>query len=229
MATYRMTRLPLQAVVAACLAAATAACATSRSAVELAPGTGVLTSSGRPEALATAGNRYVVTEADVNFMAGMIPHHAQALRMARLAPTNAASREILLLCERILVSQGDEIELMRSWLADHGQRVPPADATHHRMMHDGVEHDMLMPGMLSEDEMAQLARARGVEFDRMFLTFMIRHHEGAISMVDELLASAGAAHDDFVYKFASDVWADQTAEIERMEKMLAALASGGGR
>jgi uncharacterized protein (DUF305 family) len=90
-----------------------------------------------------------------------------------------------------------------------------------------MEHDMLMPGMLTEDEMAQLDRSRGVEFDRLFLTFMIRHHEGALRMVEELHSSPGAAHDDLVYKFSSDVWADQTSEIDRMEKLLAALPSGG--
>jgi uncharacterized protein (DUF305 family) len=169
----------------------------------------------------------VYTPADVNFMQGMIPHHAQAVRMTTWAPTHGASREVLLMCERMLVSQRDEIELMRNWLSERGERVPPRDATHHRMTHDGMEHDMLMPGMLTEEEMAQLDRARGAEFDRLFLTFMIRHHEGAITMVDELLASAGAAHDDAIYKFASDVWADQTAEIERMQKLLATLPSGG--
>lgn len=168
------------------------------------------------------------TPADVNFMQGMIPHHAQAVRMARLSPTNAGSRDVRMLSERIIVSQADEIELMRTWLRDRGERVPPPDATHHRMTHGGMEHDMLMPGMLTEEELAQLERARGVEFDRLFLTLMIRHHQGALTMVDELFSSPGAAHDDLVYTFASDVWADQTSEIDRMEKLLAALPHGGG-
>jgi uncharacterized protein (DUF305 family) len=161
-------------------------------------------------------------------MSGMIPHHAQALRMASWADSHGARADVRLMCEKIIVSQRDEIALMQDWLRDRGEKVPDANATHLRMTMDGMEHDMLMPGMLNDEELAQLDRARGPEFDRLFLTFMIRHHEGALEMVDKLFASAGAAQDDFVYKFASDVFADQTAEIDRMEKMLGALSSGGG-
>jgi uncharacterized protein (DUF305 family) len=164
---------------------------------------------------------YPYTEADVNFMAGMIPHHAQAVAMASMAPTHASSPQVKLMCERQLVSQRDEIELMRLWLRDRGQRVPAANSTRHRMVMNGVEHDMLMPGMLSDEEMAQLAKARGAEWDKLFLKFMIKHHEGALKMVDELFATHGAAQGDDIYAFASDVFADQTAEIERMQKMLA--------
>ncbi len=160
-------------------------------------------------------------EADVNFMAGMIPHHAQAVAMATMAPTHASSPSVKLMCERQLVSQRDEIELMRTWLRDRSQRVPAANSTRHRMVMNGMEHDMLMPGMLSDEEMAQLEKARGDAWDKMFLKFMIKHHEGALKMVEELFASYGAAQGDDVYKFASDVFADQTAEIERMQKMLA--------
>jgi uncharacterized protein (DUF305 family) len=98
--------------------------------------------------------------------------------------------------------------------------VPSATATHHRMKMNGVEHDMLMPGMLSAEQLAALDKARGAEWDRLFLTAMIRHHEGAIKMVDDLFASYGALQDDDVYKFASDMYADQSIEIERMETML---------
>jgi uncharacterized protein (DUF305 family) len=164
---------------------------------------------------------YPYTEADVNFMAGMIPHHAQAVAMASMAPTHASSPQVKLMCERQLVSQRDEIELMRLWLRDRGQRVPAANSTRHRMVMNGMEHDMLMPGMLSDDEMAQLAKARGAEWDKLFLKFMIKHHEGALKMVEELFATHGAAQGDDIYAFASDVFADQTAEIERMQKMLA--------
>ena len=93
---------------------------------------------------------------------------------------------------------------------------------------DGVEHAMLMPGMLTDAELAQLDRARGVDFDRLFLTFMIRHHEGALTMVEQMFASPGAGQDDIVFKFASDVFADQSTEIDRMQKMLEALPPGGG-
>ena len=164
---------------------------------------------------------YPYTEADVNFMAGMIPHHAQAVAMASMAPTHASSPQVKLMCERQLVSQRDEIELMRMWLSDRGQRVPPANSTRHRMVMNGVEHDMLMPGMLSDEEMAQLAKARGDAWDKLFLKFMIKHHEGALKMVEDLFNTHGAAQGDDIYAFASDVFADQTAEIERMQKMLA--------
>jgi uncharacterized protein (DUF305 family) len=111
---------------------------------------------------------------------------------------------------------------MRNWLRDRGERVPEPNATRHRMKMNGMEHDMLMPGMLSDEEMAQLDRARGPEWDRLFLAGMIRHHEGALKMVDDLFEAYGALQDDDLYKFASDVYADQSIEIERMEKMLAA-------
>lgn len=163
------------------------------------------------------------SDADVHFMAGMIPHHAQAVKMARLAPTHGASEAVRLFAERVVVGQADEIRLMQMWLEDRGERVPPADATHLMMEMNGMQHAMLMPGMLTDEEMAQLDRARGREFDRLFLTFMIRHHEGAIAMVDQLFASAGAAQDDDVYMFASGVYADQTSEIDRMQSMLEAL------
>jgi uncharacterized protein (DUF305 family) len=90
----------------------------------------------------------------------------------------------------------------------------------------GMTHDMLMPGMLNAEELAALDRARGVEFDRLFLNAMIKHHEGAIVMVEELTASAGAALDEIVFRFSSDVYADQTTEIDRMQKMLVALPTG---
>ena len=117
---------------------------------------------------------------------------------------------------------------MRNWLRDRGQAVPAANATHHRMKMNGMEHDMLMPGMLSPEELAaarQGARHRsGIACSS---PCMIRHHEGAIKMVDELFASYGALQDDDVYKFASDVYADQSTEIERMQKMLAAVEKRG--
>jgi uncharacterized protein (DUF305 family) len=125
------------------------------------------------------------------------------------------------MCERMLVSQRDEIVWMRNWVRDRGQYVPAADATHHKHKMGGMEHDMLMPGMLTAEELAQLDKARGKEFDRLFLTFMIKHHEGAIQMVDDLFNSPGALQDEELYAFASDIYADQTAEIERMQKMLA--------
>jgi uncharacterized protein (DUF305 family) len=158
------------------------------------------------------------TAADVQFMSGMIGHHAQAVLMASWAPTHGASAAVRALCERIVVGQTDEIGLMQRWLRERHETVPAADARGHMMA--GMDHPMLMPGMLTPEQMSALDRARGTEFDRQFLLGMIMHHEGAIIMVDELMNSYGAAQDGIVYKFSSDVYADQTTEIERMTKML---------
>jgi uncharacterized protein (DUF305 family) len=165
-----------------------------------------------------------VNAADVEFMSGMIPHHAQAVLIAGWAPTHGARDDVRILCERIVVAQKDEIALMQTWLSDRGLPVPAADATHHVMKMGDMEHKMLMPGMLSAEQLAQLEKARGPEFDRLFLTFMIKHHEGALTMVDTLFESYGGAQDETVFRLASDIWADQQAEIERMQLML----TGGG-
>ena len=164
-------------------------------------------------------------QADVAFMQGMIPHHAQAVVMAKMAKTHGARADVLILCERILVAQSDEITLMRNWLRDRGQTVPAADATAHKHTVNGVTHDMLMPGMLTPEEMAALDKARGPEWDRLFLAGMIKHHEGALSMVDDLFEAYGSLQDDEMFKFASDVYADQTTEIDFMQKMLNAMSS----
>ena len=165
--------------------------------------------------------------ADVHFVTGMIPHHAQAVKMAGWAPTHGASAALHRFAERIVVAQRDEIAMMRTWLGTQGVPVPAADATHMMMERDGMSHAMLMPGMLSDEEMAQLDRARGTEFDRLFLQFMIRHHQGAITMVEELFASHGAAQDEFVFRLASDVYADQTTEIEFLQILLDDLPAPG--
>jgi uncharacterized protein (DUF305 family) len=164
------------------------------------------------------------SDADVDFMSGMIPHHAQAVVMAGWAPSHGARKDVAILCERIVVGQRDEILMMQNWLRDRGQTVPDATSTRHKMKMNGMEHDMLMPGMLTDEEMAALDRARGPEFDRLFLIGMIKHHQGAIDMVDVLFKSYGAAQDETVFKFASDVYADQSIEIDRMNEM---LESGG--
>jgi uncharacterized protein (DUF305 family) len=161
-----------------------------------------------------------VNPADVEFMSGMIPHHAQAVIMAGWAPTHGARQDVAILCERIVVAQRDEILTMQNWLRDRGLPVPAATSTRHKMQMDGMEHDMLMPGMLTDEQMAALDRARGPEFDRLFLEGMIRHHQGAIDMVDKLFKSYGGGQEELVFKFASDVYADQGIEIDRMNKML---------
>jgi uncharacterized protein (DUF305 family) len=169
--------------------------------------------------------RLPYSDADVDFMAGMIPHHAQAVVMAGWAPSHGARKDVAVLCERIVVGQRDEIAMMQGWLRDRGQTVPDATSTRHKMKMNGIEHEMLMPGMLTDEEMAALDRARGPEFDRLFLIGMIKHHQGAIDMVDVLFKAYGAAQDETVFKFASDVYADQSIEIDRMTEMLA----GGSR
>jgi uncharacterized protein (DUF305 family) len=165
--------------------------------------------------------QYPYSDADVDFMSGMIPHHAQAVIMAGWCDSHGARADIATLCGRIVVAQKDEIKLMQQWLSDRGLPVPDATSTrHHMKMPNGMEHDMLMPGMLTDEEMAALDRARGPEFDRLFLEGMIRHHQGAIDMVDVLFTAYGAAQDDTVFKFANDVQADQSVEIGVMKEML---------
>ncbi len=150
-------------------------------------------------------------------MSNMIGHHAQAIEMSRLAPTRAGGNNVRILAERIIAAQEDEIATIRQWLRDRGEPVPEAHAGHH------AGHGELMPGMLTEAQMARLAAASGPEFDRLFLTFMIQHHQGAVSMVSELFSSYGAGQDETVFKFASDVNVDQATEIARMQKMLEGL------
>jgi uncharacterized protein (DUF305 family) len=165
------------------------------------------------------GRRF--TDADVRFMQGMIAHHAQAVEMAALVPTRTSREEMRTLARRIDVSQRDEMTAMRQWLAARGQTVPDT-AMHHDM--PGMQHAP-MPGMLTPEEMARLAAASGAGFDRLFLQGMIRHHRGALEMVARLFATQGAAQEPETFRFASDVDADQRAEIARMERMLAALPS----
>jgi uncharacterized protein (DUF305 family) len=164
--------------------------------------------------------RLPYVRADIEFMTGMVPHHAQAIAMAKLAPTRGASPAILRLTGRIINAQEDEIVLMQQWLADRRQPVPEADPRGMKMVMGGHEMMHLMPGMLSQAQMDSLDRARGPQFDRLFLVYMIQHHRGAVSMVDALFASPGAGQDETVFKFASDVHTDQSTEIARMERML---------
>src|SRR5262245_14961062 len=185
---------------------------------------GALTGDAAAVAKAKADSaRYPYTEADIRFMSGMIGHHAQAIKMAGWAPTHGANSSVRILCERIINAQQDEIITMTNWLRDRHQPVPEPDPAGLKMVMNGVAHVMLMPGMLTADQMSQLDQARGPGFDRLFLTFMIQHHSGAIAMVKELFGSYGAGQDEVVFKFASDVNVDQTTEIARMQRMLAAL------
>lgn len=170
--------------------------------------------------------RLPYTDADIHFMSGMIAHHAQAILMAKWAPSHGASPSLLALTERIINAQQDEITLMQRWLRDRKQPVPEAKPGPMKMQMDGMEHEMLMPGMLTDDQLKELDAARGTEFERLFLTFMIQHHRGAVSMVKDLFAAYGAGQDETVFKFASDVNVDQTTEIARMQKMLMTVVLG---
>jgi uncharacterized protein (DUF305 family) len=173
--------------------------------------------------------QYPYTSADVDFMTGMIAHHAQAIVMSRMAPTHGASASVRTLAERIINSQQDEIATTQMWLRDRNKPVPDPNTSGMQMPMNGSMggmQPMLMPGMLTEAQMKQLDAARGKDFDRLFLSFMIRHHQGAVKMVSDLFDTNGAAQDQTVFKFASDVNADQTTEIARMQRMLDALDSG---
>jgi uncharacterized protein (DUF305 family) len=174
----------------------------------------------------TDSARLRFTEADVRFMAGMIAHHAQALVMAALAPTNRASPSLQTLAARIINAQNDEIATMQRWLSDRGRPAPEVHIDGTRLMlHGPGEHGMLMPGMLTPEQLGELEAARGEEFDRLFLTFMIQHHHGAVTMVHDLFAADGAAEDEEAFKLASDIQVDQLTEIARMQRMLDALGN----
>jgi uncharacterized protein (DUF305 family) len=161
----------------------------------------------RTESATTPPAQRAYSPADVHFMHGMIAHHAQALEMTALVDERTSREDVRRLAQRIALSQADEIERMKRWLT---QRNEPVAATHH----------MHMPGMLSADDLERLRRATGAEFERLFLELMIRHHEGALTMVAELLATPGAGQEPELYQFATDVDADQRGEIARMRRML---------
>jgi uncharacterized protein (DUF305 family) len=164
-------------------------------------------------AAATDLSKVEYTGADIKFMQGMIGHHAQALEMVELLKTRSASDDMKKLALRIELSQDDEIKMMQHWLEARGQPAPNRMAMH---MHGA----MLMPGMLTPDEMQRLQQATGADFDRLFLEGMIKHHGGALTMVKELLDTPGAAQESEVFAFVSDVEADQRMEIDRMGAML---------
>lgn len=161
-----------------------------------------------PELPATAGRGFTV--ADVRFMQNMIGHHAQAILMSELAPSRNASDPVLRLAQKIDISQRDEIDFMKRWLVERSQAVPS----------DEHSHTMMMPGMLTEQQFTELRAARGSEFDRLFLSFMIGHHAGALLMVEELFGSPGAGQDSDIFRFATDVDADQRDEIFVMQRLL---------
>jgi len=180
-------------------------------------------------ALAQGGHAHAVSSAqpasspaDVAFMQGMIGHHAQALVMTELVAERTPSADLRRLALRIEVSQRDEIALMRAWLQQRGHEAPdPLAHAGHGAAHEAHAH---MPGMLSDAQLAELRAAHGVAFERLFLQFMIQHHEGALVMVRELFASPAGGQEAEIFQFASDVDADQQMEITRMRRMLAELS-----
>jgi len=188
-------------------------------------------------ATASAQNAPRYTAADVRFMQGMIGHHAQALAMTALIPARTSRQDIRSLGQRIEVSQRDEIVMMQQWLTDRHQPVPTGDAMHDH--HAAADHSMnmpgmampdtLMPGMLTAEQLSELARANGGEFDRLFLKDMIHHHEGALVMVASLLGTTGSAQEAEVFRFASEVDSDQRAEIARMIALLDTLGPTGAK
>lgn len=155
----------------------------------------------------------LITEADVRFMQGMIAHHAQAVHMTRMADAAGASARVLKLAQKIDLSQAGEIQLMQQWLHEYEQFVPDTSSW----------RGMMMPGMLTTEDLTQLEQARGTAFDRLFLTLMIRHHEGALTMVADLLRSPRAAQEVDINVLANEVETSQTAEIGLMQQMLAEL------
>ena len=209
----RRLAIALSAVVATACGAATSTASKPEIMQPGAPG-----QDGRvvtPEAAADQ-SRVQATPADVTFMQGMIHHHAQAIDMTTLLFANSSSDQMKLLARRIEISQNDEIKFMRHWLEVRGADVPGEHAHH-------MPGAPLMPGMLTPPEMDRLAAAKGPEFDRLFLEGMIKHHGGALTMVQELFATKGAAQEAEIFGFASDVDADQRMEIARMSAMLKEL------
>src|SRR5438552_18032738 len=149
-------------------------------------------------------------------MQGMIHHHAQALDMTALLATRTNSDDMKKLAQRIEISQADEIKMMQRWLEVRHQDVPSEHAHH-------MAGASLMPGMLTPEEMDRLAATKGAEFDRLWLQSMIKHHDGALIMVDDLFATPGAGQESEIFAFASDVIADQKAEMDIMAAMLEEL------
>lgn len=182
------------------------------------------------------------TNADVLFVQGMIVHHAQAVVMSDWAATHGARPNLQTLCKRIALSQRDEITMMQHWLQDRHLAAP--DPLHmlqgdHGPVHDSSgmdmpgmdmgDHPMMMAGMLTSAEMRQLDSARGADFDSLYLTGMIKHHQGAIDMVAKLFATPGAGQQPEIFTFATDVDAGQRAEMARMQLILNTLEPGQAR
>jgi uncharacterized protein (DUF305 family) len=182
---------------------------------------------GQPTKILPSSTRATLPPAspkDIEFMQGMIMHHAQAVEMTALIDSHTQNKELSTLGARISRSQSDEMDFMKRWLTFRGEstsmtmtHMPGMDMTSHTMPSG---HTMLMPGMLTEKQMAALRKAKGKEFDRLFLEGMIQHHSGALTMVKDLFDTAGAGQDAELFNFATDVDSGQRAEIKIMQTML---------
>lgn len=192
-----------------------------------APSPAAAASEARAIAEARADSaRLPYTRADIDFMSGMIAHHAQAIVISGWVATHGSNPSVRTLAARIINAQRDEIRTMQQWLRDRQLPVPQPDTTVALAMMPGM-HGPMMPGMLGAAQLARLDSARGADFDRLLLQDMIQHHRGAVSMVDELFNTYGAAQDQTVFKLASNISADQLTEIARMQRMLAGLLFDG--
>lgn len=178
---------------------------------------------GQPTRVLPSNTRAVlppISAKDVEFMQGMIVHHAQAVDMVDLLETRTDNKAVRLLGERIRHSQSDEMMFMKRWLGARGKPVSTPMPMPDMFGHHHHQDHALMPGMLNAKQMEALKDARGAEFDRLFLTGMIQHHGGALTMVKDLFDTAGAGQDAELFNFATDVDSGQRAEIRIMEKML---------
>lgn len=218
--------IPNSAAFTLLVLAAVAACGSATRSPVADVSRGPVSEAARATTATVAGDtlRRGYATADVRFAQHMIAHHGQALEMVALVPARANRSDLRTLAARIEVSQRDEIASMQRWLKSRGEEAPDTEA-HHGHVEAGAP-EAAMPGMLSPVEMATLAAANGPEFDRLFLELMIRHHEGALAMVAELFASPGGGQEPEIFGIASEVDADQRAEIERMRSMLRVSPGG---
>ncbi|MEO0466970.1 MAG: DUF305 domain-containing protein [Pseudomonadota bacterium] len=197
----------------------TAGCSVAQEVAIIQPGApGQPVKSLSAEEAATIANNSYSTD-DVRFMQDMIPHHQQAVDMSVLVEERTNSETVTDIADRIMASQADEIEFMRTWLGERGESAPQA---HDHAHGTHISHEMM--GMATPEQMAELAASEGVAFDELFLTLMITHHDGALTMVEDLLDQPGSAYDPVLFEFVSDIENDQSAEIERMNDLLATLS-----
>jgi uncharacterized protein (DUF305 family) len=201
--------------------------AIAASAQEQAPNAGAIVQPGAPGQPTKSLSLAAVTAppkppfgADVAFMQGMIMHHSQAVDMVALLRTRGKSPELKAFGEKISISQTDEIRYMKQWLESRGKPAAMQMDHSHMSKEEMKNMNMLMPGMLTPQQMDALAKARGAKFDRLFLTGMIQHHGGALTMVDDLFSTPGAGQDPVLFDFATDIENTQSAEIKIMREML---------